>query len=1057
VQSNAGLRLGATVLVLVVVSAMAGICAIGHAQDTGRQSSDLTLQPRAQTARSGSGVVGIQIPAPQGEQSDAFMQLQAMPQAASTASWTSVGPVPISGEELLGPNGYCTPRPAISASGRATSIAFGAGGAIYFGSAGGGVWKSVNAGSTWSVLTDGQPSLAVGAIAVVPGATTAQDVVYIGTGESNQAGDNQYGQGILKSTDGGTTWTQLGLATFNYQTFGRIAVVPGTGGNPDTLYAATTTGVIGAGTANFVPPSVTVGVYKSTDGGNSWNLLSGGGGLPSAFTGVGYNGSARVGFNQNGAATDVAVDPLNPSNVYAAIVCTSGCNNGGVWRSQNAGASWQQLTSGIPTITTRMSLWLPNSTTLYVANTIDGDDFDAVYISNNVNSNSPMFRAGGSLPVVGGSTECLSTDQADYNLALGGDPANPNTVYLGLIGLYRSTDGGSTWNYTLDEAHPDFHAVSVNNGVVYALNDGGLSSSSNGVNWSALINNGLAALQFQGAALGPQGNALIAGGMQDNDLSVFTGNPIWTSSQAAGDSGITAISPAGGAVFGERQSGDLIRSTQSGAVGSFQDIGPALDNSNGERTLFYAPFSLDPSNADRMVFGTYRVWQTCAEGGTVSCNATTGGPTNGSPTTPVNWTPISPQLNPGCTMTTEDGPIQQCLISDVRIAPTNPSVMYVVTATSGDFTVGPFAWVSQNSNAATPTFSNITTGLPSGRPLTSVAISPINPALAVVSVNGFTSGGGHIFESTNYDQGWTDISTVVSGYPNLPTLKVMFDANDPTGKTILAGTSAGILRTTNNGASWQNFNTEFPLTQTFDLEQNPGFLLAATHGRGVWTYQTSTAGGAVSATEATSTGGPGETVSAGSITVNNGTANAATLRSVTVSTTEPSIFSAMTLQGGGQTVTVSPVSTGVTFNFQSPLQIAANASVTFDLSAKLTGGPSAAAATTNSWFAGGSFAECFGRPTRLGVAPVVFALVALGVILLPSPIRGRRLIPIAATVLIFGAIVMQAGCGGSSSGSGPGPVKGTSEQSATQIWLSSNGGSVAVTGVPASLGTVTSR
>ena len=646
-----------------------------------------------------------------------------------------MGPAPIASEQLLGPNGYCNPRPAISAIGRATAIAFGAGGAIYYGTAGGGVWKSTNGGSSWKPLTDGQPSLSVGAIAVVAGATTAQDVVYVGTGESNQAGDNQYGQGILKSVDGGATWTQLALLTFNYQTFGRIAVVPGTGGNPDTLYAATATGVIGAGTARFVPPSVTAGVYKSVNGGVDWKLLSGTGGLPTGFTGRGTVG--------NGGATDIAVDLANPSNVYAAIVCKGGgCDNGGIWKSPDAGVNWHQLTDGIPAISARISLWMPNSSTLYAANTVNGDDFDAVYISNNVNTSNPVFRTGGDLPLVGGREDCLSTGQADYNLAIGGDPSNPNTVYLGLIGLYRSTNGGDTWQYVIDQAHPDFHAVGVSNGVVYALNDGGLSTSTNGLNWSATINNGLATLMFQGAALGPQGNAIIAGGMQDNDLAVFSGNPIWTSSQSSGDSGLTAISPGGGVVFGEQQNGSLIASTSNGAVGSFKDIPPDLDTGNGEKSLFYAPLNLDPSNGDRLLFGTYRVWQTCAAGGTASCDATSGNPT---------WTPISQQLNPGCTFESEEGPIQLCLISDVRVAPSNPAVMYAVTDSVR--VAGPFAWVSQNSNAASPTFTNISEGLPKGRPLTSVAISPVDPAMVVVSVNGFTDGGRPIYESTRSGEG----------------------------------------------------------------------------------------------------------------------------------------------------------------------------------------------------------------------------------------------------------------------------------------------------------------
>ena len=157
---------------------------------------------------------------------------QSLPLAEGISVWQSVGPAPIANEALLGANGYCPPLPISEASGRTTAMAFGAGGAIYLGTAGGGVWKSVDGGNSWNVLTNREPSLAVGALAVVPGATTAQDVVYVGTGEPNNSADSLYGLGLLKSVNGGQTWTQLGFSTFTVLAFARIAVIPGAAATP---------------------------------------------------------------------------------------------------------------------------------------------------------------------------------------------------------------------------------------------------------------------------------------------------------------------------------------------------------------------------------------------------------------------------------------------------------------------------------------------------------------------------------------------------------------------------------------------------------------------------------------------------------------------------------------------------------------------------------------------------------------------------------------------------------------------------------------------------------
>ncbi len=358
---------------------------------------------------------------------------------------------------------------------------------------------------------------------------------------------------------------------------------------------------------------------------------------------------------------------------------------------------------------------------------------------------------GGKLPIVGGDSNCLGTDQADYNLALGADPAQPKTVYLGLIGLYKSVDGGAHWSYTMSKGHSDFHVVTVSGGSVWALNDGGVTvSTDGGKTWNDSINKGLGTLQFQGIALAPGANSLVAGGTQDNGILSSTGNPIWINSGSQADGGLAAIATNNPlAVFSETQKADLERSLNGGTSGSFIDITPPL--AAGESTQFYAPFSLDPANSNRLLYGSNRIWESCAVKPAVTCNATTGSPQ-------PNWTAISGPLNPGCSFASEDGVTQKCLLTDIRVAPSNPAVLYAVTDVNEN--IGPFAWVSTDSNTAAPTFANISAGLLKKRGLTSVSISPVRPGTVIVSMQGFTGGpAGHIFRSTNFGKVWTDITT----------------------------------------------------------------------------------------------------------------------------------------------------------------------------------------------------------------------------------------------------------------------------------------------------------
>ena len=161
-------------------------------------------------------------------------------------------------------------------------------------------------------------------------------------------------------------------------------------------------------------------------------------------------------------------------------------------------------------------------------------------------------------------------------------------------------------------------------------------------------------------------------------------------------------------------------------------------------------------------------------------------------------------------------------LTGIAIAPTNPAVLYAITdrADIEGETEGPFVYVSQNSLAPKPTFTSgdlSAAGASTG--LTSIAISPIDPAIAAVSATGFTGTGGHIFLTRDSGAHWNDISTT-GGFPDIPTLAVSFDQNDSSGNTLFAGTSIGVLQSTDLGMTWNNLSLDqLPLVQVYSIAE----------------------------------------------------------------------------------------------------------------------------------------------------------------------------------------------------------------------------------------------
>jgi uncharacterized protein (TIGR03437 family) len=502
--------------------------------------------------------------------------------ALDAANWTSIGPQP-------------TEDPYFGiVAGRVNSIGIDPRdtNTVYIGAAEGGVWKTKDGGATWTPLTDSQPSLAMGAIALDP---SNPDIVYVGTGEENFNADAYYGAGILKSTDAGATWTNI-VGPFLQAYIGGLAVHPSNG--------------------QILLCSADTGIWRSADGGASWAQVI------------------------DGVGTSVLFDPTNGDIAYAALGDPFVDSNNGVYQSADSGKTWKSIpgagANALPaTNVGRISIAIAPSTpsTLYVA--------VADVLKNNRSNLVDIFKttgAGNTWSRTHALDICSATGQCWYDMTIRVDPQNPDVVFAGGQAItIRSMDGGATWD-TLDFSgpnqqpiHVDYHDLAFvpDGSKLYLANDGGMYSTTDitsfSVNWTEL-NDTLSLTQFYpGLAIHPTNTGVTLAGTQDNGLQLYSGNPSWAVVDC-GDGGYSAIDQVTPSIaYTACVSGDTIDRTTDGG----NDWIPAQYGINpDDRAQFVPPMALDPSNSHTLYFGTFRIWQTRDGAGkwsAISADLTAGG------------------------------------------------------------------------------------------------------------------------------------------------------------------------------------------------------------------------------------------------------------------------------------------------------------------------------------------------------------------------------------------------------------------------------------------------
>jgi hypothetical protein len=699
----------------------------------------------------------------------------------STTAWTSLGPSPIAqspdftGPVMSGRVVFGMPDPTNN-------------NVMYLEADGGGVWKTTDwqdPSPIWTPLTDTQKSSFTGyttyhGLAFFKGSTNIVYAVAQGPGG-----------GVLKSTNGGSTWTLLGNSVFNQASLGSIAVDPN---NSNNLYVSVLYGTNGYSSG---------GVYKSTDGGKTW--------------------TDTTVSKHNGAATDVVMDPMNSSILFAGLVLdTSTPANNGIYESTDAGMTWNLLSNGVLSGANvgagiRLAIAPSDHNTVYA--TIYNLSFlgnpGVGYPDRYVTTNGGGLWSELPRPMRNNQPD---QDGRTGHTLLTVDPHNSQIVYInGDHTVYQSTDGGSTW-MLLNEVEDPNAGFFDNSGNFILVGDHGIYLT--GATPSTFVNKqgNLQTSEFYTITLDPNNPNVVYGIAQDQFQPLkYNGYPVWTAmalpagvTDGTGETGKILVSPANSNRLYDyvpaNKSTFILRSDDGGAT--WVDMGAGIDTSQAGFLLAYASqkaFVMDPKNADRLIVGTNMVYETINDGQT--------------------WTSITGNLP-----TTS-------YVTALAIAPSAKKTIYAATADGHLYVTinDGGSWAEIDSGLPVDTFDQIG----------AIQINPNNSQrvyIAATGSRGAVFGPLHVWQTTNGGTNWTSITGNLPSTTFVTDLVVDWRFSTP---VLYAGTARGVYRSLNKGTSWSLFGTGLPHAQVYDmqLQANQNILAVGTFGRGA--YEISVPGPAV--------------------------------------------------------------------------------------------------------------------------------------------------------------------------------------------------------------------
>ncbi|MBK9250315.1 MAG: T9SS type A sorting domain-containing protein [Ignavibacteria bacterium] len=572
------------------------------------------------------------------------------------------------------------------------------------------------------------------------------DILYAATGELASGHYGYSGAGVFKTTNGGTTWNLIGLA--NVSGFSKIYVHPM---NSNLIYAG---GVYS-----------NAGFYKSTDAGATWRRTM-----------------------NLGSICDISINPKDPNDVIAAV---SGV---GIYRSSDGGESWgdkKDITyDGVGRISVQMSPSDPKIVYALVDRAVPNSTETGAVIRSADNGQTWT-------EVFSDASIFNQPSQGSYDNFIAVHPTNPKIVLVGGVNLYRTDDNGANWTLVGGygtNTHPDMHCAyfsPINPNTVYVGNDGGMAVSDDaGETWFT-INNGLAVTQFHGNfALDQTKPKVMYGGSQDN--GTMSNSAVKWGEISGGDGGFAAIDANNpNIVYAETQeAGSMFRvDVKNGTFANISSGFPA-----GDPGLWASPLLVDPGT-NTLFSGRRSLYASYNQG--------------------AKWDKISPQL--------------KSRISMIAASQVNPDIIYIgsergellVTNQGGGQEAD--AWITINTN-----------GLPT-RYVSDIEPSPNTENTCYITLSGFNSA--HVFKTTDLGKTWKDIG---KNLPDVPTNCLALHPDDE--NIMFVGTDIGVYGSYNGGESWFPLGTGFPNTSVMDLQFYTGtptvpntlILRASTHGRSMW-------------------------------------------------------------------------------------------------------------------------------------------------------------------------------------------------------------------------------
>ncbi|HVF40077.1 MAG TPA: hypothetical protein VM939_09255 [Gemmatimonadaceae bacterium] len=661
---------------------------------------------------------------------------------------------------------------------------------MYAAAASGGVWKSTNAGTTWEPVFDKQNTSSIGDIALAP---SNPEIVWVGTGESNNQRSSSWGDGVYKSENGGRTWQNMGLRTSQH--IGRIIIHPA---NPNVVFVASVGPLWASGGER--------GLFKTTDGGKTWrNVLK---------------------INEHTGVTDVIMDPTDPNTIYAAAFqrqrkaysFVGGGPGSGIHKSIDGGESWTKLTEGLPTGDIgRIGLDVSRSNPRTVYATMETKQAD-IYRSDDYGASWRKTGTGSSFPWYMGQIRV--------------DPRNPDRIYFLGVPLQASDDGGKTMRNVMTSTHVDHHAMWIdptdsdhfvigNDGGVYITHDRGETAD--------FVSN-LPIAQYYAIGLdmrtpfyyvygGLQDNNSLAGPSQTRNRQGIT-NHDWYFT-VGGDGFYSAVDPTDhNVVYSEYQNGGIVRYDVK--TGEQKSIKPQPKfGAQQLRWNWSAPLLISPHDHKTLYFGANHLFR--------------------SPNRGDSWETLGPDLTRQLDreklplmgkLWTKDavarhqGVADYGNISTVDESPIRRGLLYAGTDDG-------LVQVSRDGGATWTKIDKFP-GVPDQTYVSRVIASAHNEGTVYITLDGHRNNDfkPYAFRSNDYGKTWTSI---VGNLPQNSSLQVIREHPRAAG-LLFVGNEIGAYYSGNGGRTWSRLQYNLPTVPVHDIQIHPreNDLVLGTHGRGIY-------------------------------------------------------------------------------------------------------------------------------------------------------------------------------------------------------------------------------